>query len=124
MTRLIGDVGGTNARFALIEPEGPPENERHLMVRDFPDLGSAIESYLGGRAIDQAVIAVATPVETDVIKFTNSPWTFSIAELQGRLGLRRLAVINDFVAQALAMPQLAAAELEQIGTGAATAGRP
>lgn len=123
MTRLIGDVGGTNARFALIEPEGPPENERHLMVRDFPDLGSAIESYLGGRAIDQAVIAVATPVETDVIKFTNSPWTFSIAELQGRLGLRRLAVINDFVAQALAMPQLAAAELEQIGTGAATAGR-
>ena len=86
-------------------------------MQDFPDLGAAIEAYLAGRAVDQAVIAVATPVETDVIKFTNSPWTFSIDGLRARLGLRRLAVINDFVAQALAMPHLAADELEQIGTG-------
>ncbi len=123
MTRLIGDVGGTNARFALAEPGGVPEDERHLLVQDFPDLGSAIEAYLDGRSVDQAVVAVATPVETDVIKFTNSPWAFSIAELQGRLGLQRLAVINDFVAQALAMPQLTPDELEQMGTGTATAGR-
>ena len=82
MTRLIGDIGGTNARFALIEPGGAAEDERHLLVDDYPDPGAAIEAYLAGRAIDQAVIAVATPVETDVIKFTNSPWTFSITGLQ------------------------------------------
>jgi glucokinase len=93
------------------------------MVQDFPDLAAAIEAYLAGRAVDQAVIAVATPVETDVIKFTNSPWTFSIDGLRARLGLRRLAVINDFVAQALAMPHLAADEIVQIGPGTATPGR-
>lgn len=123
MTRLIADIGGTNARFALVEPDAPAHDERHLLVQDFPDPGAAIEAYLGDRAIDQAVIAVATPVETDQISFTNSPWTFSIAALQTRLGLRQLAVINDFAAQALAMPHLAADELEQIGTGTATPGR-
>jgi glucokinase len=123
MTRLIADIGGTNARFALVEPGGPPVDERHLMVHDFPDPGAAIETYLAGRAVDTAVIAVATPVETDVIKFTNSPWTFSITALRTRLGLRQLAVINDFAAQALAMPHLAGDELEQIGAGTATPGR-
>ncbi len=123
MVRLIADIGGTNARFALVEAGKPAVDERHLLVRDFPDPGAAIEAYLAGRAIDEAVIAVATPVETDVIHFTNSPWIFSIDALQARLGLRRLAVINDFAAQALAMPHLAAQELEQIGGGAPTPGR-
>ena len=36
MTRLIADIGGTNARFALAEPGGTPAEERHLLVRDFP----------------------------------------------------------------------------------------
>lgn len=123
MSRLIADIGGTNARFAIVEGDSPAVDERHLLVADFPDPAVAIESYLGGRRVEDAVIAVATPVETEVIGFTNSPWTFSISALRSRLGLRRLAVINDFVAQALAMPHLAAAELEQIGGGAAAPGR-
>lgn len=123
MSRLIADIGGTNARFAIVDGDSPAADERHLLVSDFPDPAAAIESYLRGRRVEEAVIAVATPVETEVIGFTNSPWTFSIAALKDRLGVRRLAVINDFVAQALAMPHLAAVELEQIGGGAAAPGR-
>ncbi len=123
MTRLIADIGGTNARFALTESDGPVLDERHFLVRDFPDPAAAIETYLEGRSVDEAVIAVATPVETDVIGFTNSHWTFSISGLQARLRLRRLSVINDFVAQALAMPHLAADELEQIGGDSPAPGR-
>lgn len=123
MLRLIADIGGTNARFALAEPGGPPQEERHLLVRDFPDPAAAIEAYLAGRRVEEAVIAVATPVESDEIRFTNSPWAFSIMALQARLGLSRLAVINDFVAQALAMPHLAADELELLGGGTPTPGR-
>ena len=37
MTRLIADIGGTNARFALIEPDGTMRDERHVLVRDYPD---------------------------------------------------------------------------------------
>ncbi len=123
MTRLIGDIGGTNARFALVEKDGSVRNERHLLVRDYPDLAAAAEAHLGSERVTEAVIAVATPVEADEIRFTNSPWRFSITSLKERLGLQHLAVINDFVAQALAMPQLAGDELERMGEGTATAGR-
>ena len=58
MTRLIGDIGGTNARFALAEPDGSLRDERHLLVRDHPDLASAAETYLGERRVSEAVIAV------------------------------------------------------------------
>ena len=124
MTRLIADIGGTNARFALVGADGLPAGERNLLVRDFPDLAAAAEAYLGGRRAEEAVIAVATPVERDQVSLTNSPWTFSVAALRERLGLRELAVINDFVAQALATPHLGPGELEPIGGGGApTAGR-
>jgi glucokinase len=123
MLRLIADIGGTNARFALAEPDGLPQDERHLLVRDFPDPAAAALAYLAGRRVEEAVVAVATPVESDTIRFTNSPWAFSIEDLRERLGLRRLAVINDFVAQALAMPYLAPVEVEPLGGGAAAPGR-
>jgi glucokinase len=123
MTRLIADVGGTNARFALAEVGGAPQDERHLLVRDHPGLAEAALAYLGGRQVEEAVIAVATPVESDTIRFTNSPWTFSKAALRERLGVDDLHVINDFAAQALAMPHLAQDELEPIGGGDAEPGR-
>lgn len=123
MLRLIADIGGTNARFALAEPGGAPSEERNFLVRDFPEPADAIRAYLAGRVVEEAVIAVATPVESDAVRFTNSPWAFSIRGLQAELGLKRLHVINDFVAQALAMPHLAPHEREPIGGGAAVAGR-
>ena len=123
MSRLIADIGGTNARFALVEAEGDIHDERTLLVRDHPDPAAAIETYLAERRVEDAVIAVATPVETEEIGFTNSPWRFSIGGLKARLGLRELAVINDFVAQALAMPHLAAEERALMGGGAAAPSR-
>lgn len=123
MTRLIADIGGTNARFAMVEGAGSVSDERHFLVRDYPDPAGAIEAYLGSRRVAEAVIAVATPVESDEIGFTNSPWTFSIQGLQQRLGLRQLAVINDFAAQALAMPHLAKDEVALMGGGTAAPGR-
>ena len=123
MSRLIADIGGTNARFALVEAEGDIHDERTLLVRDHPAPAAAIETYLAERRVEDAVIAVATPVETEEIGFTNSPWRFSIGGLKARLGLRELAVINDFVAQALAMPHLAAEERALMGGGAAAPGR-
>ena len=122
--RLLADIGGTNARFALAEPDGMPVEERHFLVRDFAEPSDAIDAYLGERKVAEAVIAVATPIEHDQVRFTNSHWAFSIEGLRRRHGLERLEVINDFVAQALAMPHLAAHEVEQIGGDAGALGRP
>jgi glucokinase len=122
--RLLADIGGTNARFALAEPGGMPVEERHLLVRDFAEPSDAIDAYLDERKVTEAVIAVATAIERDEVRFTNSHWAFSIQALRQRHGLEQLAVINDFVAQALAMPHLAAHEVEQMGGGAGSPMRP
>lgn len=125
MRRLIADIGGTNARFALVGRDGLPAGARALPVAGFAGLVEAAAAYLAGREVEEAVVAVATPVEGDTVSLTNAPWSFSVREARERLGLARLAVINDFVAQALAVPHVPPAELERIGgAGEPVAGRP
>jgi len=61
-------------------------------------------------------------VTGDRVAMTNRDWAFSIESLRQRLGLRRVLVLNDFTALALALPTLASDELEAVGAGAAVAG--
>lgn len=84
----------------------------------------AARAYLGERKVATGVFAVATPVEADRVKLTNSPWAFSIEATREALGLARLEVINDFVAQALAMPELRESERTALGGGAPVKERP
>jgi glucokinase len=124
--KLVGDIGGTNARFALVGENGQPEQSQSLRTDDFPSLSAAITAYLeesviqGNQlAIRQAAIAVATPVVGDTIKLTNNHWSFSIDDTRKALGFDRLHVVNDFTALALSVPHLPADELKQIGGGKA-----
>jgi glucokinase len=122
---LIGDIGGTNARFALVE-DGQVGRTRVYHCRDFPAFEEALAAYLSaeGAAPEEAAIAVACPVMGDEIVFTNSPWSFGTAALAERFRLRRLRVLNDFEANALAVPRLGQRELVQVGGGEAVAGVP
>lgn len=124
--RLVGDIGGTNARFALV-PEGSrtPRDEQLLHCADFQDLEQAIGRYLadhGNPTVREAALDVATGITGDFIHLTNGPWGFSIEQTRLRLGLDRLRVINDFTALALAVPTLQPIELRQVGGGSAAAG--
>lgn len=119
--RLLADIGGTNARFALTGRTGRPTAERTLRTADYPGPVEAARAYLGERAVEEAVFAMAMPVEGDWVHLTNSPWAFSIEESRKVLGLERLTVINDFAAQALAIPVLSGKERRQIGGGEAKA---
>jgi glucokinase len=83
-----------------------------------------VRAYLGDRQVDEAVFAMALPVDADWVHLTNSPWAFSIEQTRAALGLERLTVINDFSAQALAIPALSAKERRQIGAGAPVEGDP
>jgi len=127
-TWLVGDIGGTNARFGLVSPDGVLLHSSVLADADYAGLGEAIEAYLAGRGglprPREAAIAVASPVSGDEVRFTNHPWAFSISQLRSRLGFERLEVINDFTAQALALPHLKAGDKLAVGGGTAAAGAP
>jgi len=126
--RLLGDVGGTNARFAVYEDDGRARSVRVIPVDDHATLREAIEAYLTAEGIDKplraAALAVASPVTGDAVKLTNHPWSFSIAELRRDLQIERLEVINDFTANALAVPRLRPEERLQIGSGKAVPDTP
>jgi glucokinase len=129
MTRLVADIGGTNARFGLRGPGGEPIEERTLATADYPGPAEAARAYLDGLpggsvAPTEGVFAGAGPVEGDLIALTNCPWRFSVEETRRALGLRRLVAINDFVAQALAVPVLAPEERVRLtGRGEPVPGR-
>ena len=123
---LVGDIGATNARFALVASNGTLTRHANLLCEDHASLADAISAYLaqsGGATPTQAVIAVATSPHGDRVSFTNNPWTFSIAELAAALDLR-LRVVNDFLAGAMAVPRLGPEDVLQVGGGAALAGAP
>jgi glucokinase len=72
--------------------------------------------------VRHAAIAIANPVEGDVVAMTNHHWSFSIAALKYELGLDTLAVVNDFTALAMALPHLGPQQWMQVGGGQPRAG--
>ncbi|MDT8998282.1 glucokinase [Paucibacter sp. APW11] len=120
--RLIADIGGTYARFALERSQGEFSQIALLRCADYADFHAAISHYLdglGGVSIEHAAIAIANPVEGDQVRMTNYHWQFSIEEMRQRLGLDTLVVVNDFTALAMALPRLGPRDLRQIGGGEA-----
>jgi len=119
---LIGDIGATNTRFALVQPDGKITPARVYALNDYASLLEAIDAYLSEEAPParpvRAVLAVASPVTGDQVTLTNHPWTFSVETLRQQLGLRRLQVINDFAVNAAAVPHLGESDRLQIGGGA------
>lgn len=120
---LVADIGGTNARFALVGPDKrTPQHELSLLCADFSGPVEAVRHYLslvGEPPIAVAAFDVATPVTGDLVQLTNGPWSFSIAATRDALGIERLDVINDFTALALAVPTLTADETRKVGRGEA-----
>ncbi|MDB5457139.1 MAG: glucokinase [Caulobacter sp.] len=118
---LVGDIGGTNARFALVEfVDGAPRliEPTTYKVAEHGTSEDAIADYLakaGARRPQLAVVAVAGPIKDGEVRFTNSPWTLSEDGLRRVGGLRAARLINDFTAQALAAPRLGPQDLRQIG---------
>lgn len=121
--KLVGDVGGTNARFALLDEHHQPVQARTYAAAQYDSMADALRQFFADLSIDPpqaASIAVATRVLDDNIAFTNNEkWSFSITGLAEELQIAHLEVINDFTALALSVPHLANAQLRQVGQGKA-----
>lgn len=126
--RLLGDVGGTHARFGWQAGPGAPVAEvRVYRCAEHATLQAALERYLGdlGRAAPpQAAIGIANPVTGDRVAMTNHHWSFSIAALRAALGFQELVVMNDFEALARALPVLEADETVPLNGAAAAPAAP
>lgn len=116
---LVGDVGGTNARFALARMvNGRPrlEHFESFPAETHPTFLDGVKAYLDGCPVKPTggVIAVAGPVTDGAIDLTNSPWRVSEGELQ-ILGLNPIRLINDFEALAWGAPVVPEDELASLG---------
>jgi glucokinase len=119
---LAGDVGGTNVRLALFESEDGrlvSREEARFPSREEAGLERPVEAFLRGRSVEGAGFGVAGPVRHGRCEATNLPWVVDAAILARRLGLRRVALVNDLYANALGIFELADSDFAVLNAGVA-----
>ena len=126
---LVGDVGGTNARFALATRRGGSISIERFEVlsgdhhKSFED---ALDDYLNqtGAKADRACFAFAGPVKDQRVALTNRPWKVAAAEVKDRFGFQDVCLINDFHAMARSVPEFSVESFEEIFAGTPREGAP
>jgi glucokinase len=124
---VLSDIGGTNARFALLDNGrvGPVER---FAVADYQSVTDALEAFLDRQPcrpeLTGALVAAAGPVEGNRCEMTNSHWVIDAASLKGRFALRDAIVVNDFHALAWSLLKLESKSLHAVGRGNAARGAP
>jgi Glucokinase len=123
---LLGDIGATNARLALLSKGllGPIERFTVAEFARFTDLVDAfLELHCRHVSVPEALLAVAGPVAEDRCVLTNCPWTIDATELCARFSFANVHIFNDFEAIAMSLPHLTSADLYPLGGGAALSPR-
>ncbi|MFT3997614.1 MAG: glucokinase [Asticcacaulis sp.] len=119
---LVGDIGGTNARFAIAERGGGQtklSEFKSFETHGYDNLYAVIDDYLGGLSarpeFDFAVAAVAGPVVDGSIQFTNLDWLVTETELARHTGARKSRLINDLASIAYSLPHLTEDDTRLLG---------
>jgi glucokinase len=119
--RLVGDIGGTNVRLALVDVSGPVPKltapESHPRA-DFPNFEDVVAHFLRQHADagQPAAIAVAVAgvIDNGEVKLTNGQWHLSEKKLL-ELGFVVARLLNDYTALAYSLPWLKGDDLAAIG---------
>ena len=118
---LVGDIGGTNARFSLIsDPSAAPRDFPIVRTANYVTIDEAIRKVVLDETVHQplsAILAIAGPINGDEIPLTNCPWVVRPKDLLANLGFEDVTVVNDFEAQALAVASLSDEHQIQLGRG-------
>jgi len=125
---LIVDIGGTNARFALLSGDGSINQAQTLACADFDTPPDAFHAYAEAQGLealpDRIAISIAGPVADGRVDMTNHPWTLDAAALSETLAVSRVDLINDFQAIALGLPDLTARDTVAVRAGDSAPGGP
>ena len=118
---LVGDIGGTNARFGLIEKSGDqPRLLSHEATADHPDPSRAIAASLAksGERMPpprSAILAIAGRVDGPEIQLTNAHWKIAGQRIAEDFGLSSAVVVNDYVPVAAGAADIAPHDLTPVG---------
>jgi len=116
---LIGDIGGTNARFAQARPDETGfSGELTLSCADYETAEQGIAAYLerSGSASPAVIcLAAAGPVVDDCVRFTNNHWVINGHELRQKYPSAKVQLLNDFEAIAYSIPMLGQNDLATVG---------
>ena len=116
---LVGDIGGTNARFALGNAESPAfSREKTYQCADFATADQAIDAYLKEVNSNRPVaicIAAAGPIVDGVVRFTNNSWRIETSELRNEFDAAGVKLLNDFEAIAYSIPWLQKSDVVTVG---------
>ncbi len=117
-SHLIGDIGGTNARFALADADTGYEHEHTLSCADFDSSTTAMQHYLemiGAPEPDVICLAAAGPIVDETVTFTNNHWVIEANELRKTFDIESVVLMNDFEAIAWSIPALTKEDCITIG---------
>lgn len=126
---LVGDIGGTNARFALASRKGGQLRIEHfekLAGDNFDSFDAVLQKYLDrtGVSVAAACFALAGPVENQQVTLTNRGWHVSASALKTGFGFQEVCLINDFHAMARSVPEFAFETFDCVFPGTPQPGAP
>ncbi len=124
--KLLADIGGTHARFAVEVAPGIVEAIAVLPCASYGTPEQAMRDYLdspaardaGADSIAEGALAIAGNVTGEQVQMTNHHWRFRPAAIRKQFGWHALTLCNDFGALALSLPRLDETEKRQVGGGA------
>ncbi len=118
---LIGDVGGTNARFQILRDRiSEPISFPNLRTANHSTIEQAIQSGILDKTDVKpraALIAAAGPIENQSLELTNHNWSIKPNDFLYKLQIEELALLNDFEAQALATISFKPGDIIKLGNG-------
>lgn len=109
MKVLAADIGGTNARFAVVEAN--PSGVSLLQKKTFSSGTTSFNAILqeiqdtwdAARELDRICVAAAGPVDNGYIKMTNAAFDIDARLIKQHFPKACVSLINDFEAQALGL---------------------
>lgn len=126
---LLAEFGGTNARFALVDP-ALPGDLLQLVKKPCSDFGSAEDAVqwfldeVGNPTVEAGCISIAGPTDAASMRLTNRDWELDPERMSGLMGAKHVVFLNDFEALAYALPFLPQGTLAEIRPGAKSVKNP
>lgn len=124
---LAGDLGGTKTFLRLVKPESPDrsEFEYRYQSQDYDSLVAIAEEFLAAAStklaieieIQSACLAIAGAVIDRASYLPNLDWHITAAELEQKLKIPQVELINDFVAIGHGIALLRPEDLHPLQTG-------
>src|SRR5438093_6096467 len=99
MIVLAGDVGGTNARLAIVDVDARTARivkERKYVSHEYLGLAPIVHRFYDevGSRPDRACFGIACPVVGEDCTAPNLPWTINARQLAADIEIPRSTIIN------------------------------